>query len=163
MTLTIRHAAESLAWGGTAYGALQFARAEALFDGCSICGPWGCSPPPEAMIAAHGFWLIVFAALAAVAVRALSPRGLRRAGRVQTAAGLLAAAGVVGWALVTWRPESAARQKYVVQRTLFVFATLVNVPAAQATLAGAAVWAVGSVRVGRQSPVEPGPATEEHS
>ena len=146
MSLTVRRVVESLAWGAAAFGALQFVRFEALFEGCSICGPWGCSPPPEAMIAAHGFWLVVFLALVRVVSASPSARRLRLLGRGLTALGLLTLLGVVGWVLLTWLPGSATRQKYVVQRTLFVFATLTDVPAVQATLAGVAMWVLGAVR-----------------
>lgn len=149
MPLTIRHVVESLAWGTATFGALQFVQFEALFDGCSICGPWGCSPPPEAMIAAHGFWLVVFLALVRVASGSLSARRLRLLGRSLTALGLLALVGVVAWVLLTWLPESAARQKYVVQRILFVFATLTDAPVVQTTLAGTAMWVIGGVRTRR--------------
>ena len=42
-------------YGVGAFGALQLGRLEL---GHSICGPWGCGPPTEALLAMHCFWLV---------------------------------------------------------------------------------------------------------
>jgi hypothetical protein len=77
----------------------------------------------------------------------LSARHLRLLGRCLTVLGFLALIGVAGWVLLTWLPKvSAARQQYVVQRILFVIATLIYAPVVQVTLAGIATWVIGGVR-----------------
>ena len=97
MSLKLRHAAEMIAWGGACLAVLQPARWPDLFGEHSVCGPWGCGPPMSALVAVHGFWLVVFAAVVrgSTVGMARPHRRLRTLGRGLTAVGVLGAVGLV--------------------------------------------------------------------
>ena len=48
----------TVAWGAGIYGVLLLADTETPFS-CAMCGPWGCFPPLEALVAWHTGWLMV--------------------------------------------------------------------------------------------------------
>ncbi len=119
-----------------------------FFGEHTVCGPWGCGAPPPALLACHGFWLLLFGPATLYAARRLPPATVWRLG-----AGLcgLAGAGLVAvavWQAFAWWPNvDQSLHQYAVQRYLFVLATLVDVPVLEALLAGVTLWWAGVLRM----------------
>jgi hypothetical protein len=139
------------AWAASLFGALALQYLPDRFFGeHSVCGPWGCGAPLPALLACHGFWLVLFAPATIFAARRLGPRAVWRVG-----AALVALAGVglmsVGvWQALTWWPAvDNSLHRFASQRYLFVLATLVDVPVLETLLAGVTLWWAG---IGRERP-----------
>ena len=49
-------------WSGLLFGSLSVANLPGDW-GHGICGPWGCGPPMQALVACHFAWLVVLAPL----------------------------------------------------------------------------------------------------
>lgn len=133
------------AWAGGLLGVLSLQYLPDRFFGeHSVCGPWGCGAPPPALLACHGFWLVLFAPATIFAARRLRPRAVWRSGAALV---LLACVGLVGvgvWQALTWWPAvDNSLHKFAVQRYLFVLATLVDVPVLETLLAGVTLWWAG--------------------
>jgi hypothetical protein len=136
------------AWAGGLLGALSVQYLPDRFFGeHSVCGPWGCGAPPPALLACHGFWLVLFAPATIYATRRLRPRTVWRLG-----AGLVGLAGValmsvgVWQGLTWWAAVDPSLHRYVVQRYLFVLVTLTDVPVLETLLAGATLCCAGAWR-----------------
>ncbi len=75
VTVTLVH------WAAAQFGVLQ---TEQLLhrenEAHSNCRPWGCGPPTSALIAWHGFWLVLAIPPSIVLRRTMSPRRLRIVG-----------------------------------------------------------------------------------
>jgi hypothetical protein len=140
--------AAAAAWAGGLLGVLSVQYLPDRFFGeHSVCGPWGCGAPPPALLACHGFWLVLFAPATIYATRRLSPQIVWRlgAGLVGLAGVALVAVGV--WQGLTWWPAvDPSLHRYVGQRYLFVLATLTDVPVLETLLAGATLWCAGAWR-----------------
>ncbi len=145
------------AWAAGLFGVLSLSYLPDRFFGeHSICGPWGTGAPPPALLACHGFWLVLFAPATVYAARRLRPPTVWRIG-----AGLIAAAGIglvaiAAWQALTWWPRmDKSLHGYLVQRYLFVLATLVDVPVLETLMAGVTLWWAGLWRL---APAIPQPA-----
>jgi len=104
----------------------------------SICGPWGCGPTISALLAAHGFWLLVAIPGAVWASKRLAARQAVVAGWVCLG---LASASIIAVASreLMSRPKLAARLEvpsYRTERILFALATTVQVPLFPTAFAG---------------------------
>jgi hypothetical protein len=91
------------AWAASLFGvlALQYLP-DRFFGEHSVCGPWGCGSPLPALLACHGFWLVLFAPATIFAARRLGPRAVCRVGATLVA---LAGVGLVSvgvWQSLTW-------------------------------------------------------------
>ncbi len=133
------------AWAAALFGVLSLSYLPDRFFGeHSVCGPWGCGAPLPALLACHGFWLVLFAPATAYAARQLRPPTVWRIG-----AGLVSLAGIglvaiAVWQAVAWWPQvDKSAHGYVVQRYLFVLATLVDVPVLETLVAGVTLWWAG--------------------
>lgn len=127
-----------LLWGAAIWGVSHLQQAIGPLQ-ASVCGPWGCTAPVEALIAYHGVWAVVLAG-PAVALALYSPLGVaERWARRLLWAGLAASGALIAWGGAEWllRVEPELRQ-YTLQRGLFVIVDQVDVPAIGVTLAGAA-------------------------
>ncbi len=126
------------AWCGAAFAALRLQDLPYDF-GHGICGPWGCGPPLQALVACHGFWLVNLAALLWVSHRWLPVDWQRRVANLCL---LIAATGLLGvaahQALHWWPHATQGSRPYVVQRFLFSVASLVDVPLVPLALFGIA-------------------------
>lgn len=141
-----RVASVAAAWGSALYSVLQIHRFSNL-SRHTICGPWGCGPPLESLIACHGFWVVFLALPTAVACMRLSPPVLKRAGFAVLLLGLLGIAGIVSWQLVYWLPEvSRTQREHLLERLVFSTATLVELPAFELLLAGLSCLVVAALR-----------------
>ena len=108
--------------------------------GHGVCGPWGCGPPLQALVACHAAWLVVlFPPTLWIRMRG-SFALCRRIGWLVLAAGVL---GILGLSLresLTWLSHSdELHRSYWPQRIGFVLITLVDVPLVQLALAGVAL------------------------
>jgi hypothetical protein len=105
----------------------------------SICGPWGCSAPIEALLAYHGVWAVVCSGPAVCLALYAPPDDAQRWARHVLWAGLAASGALVAWGVVDWllRVEPELRQ-YCLQHGLFVLVDQSDVPAIGITIAGAA-------------------------
>jgi hypothetical protein len=127
-----------LLWAAGLEGVLQLRQLpDTCFGEHSVCGPWGCGPPLSALLACHGFWLVLMAPVAATAVLYLPVKWVWRLGIVLAGAGFLGLAAVAAWEAATWLPQASDWQRhYIGQRYLFSVATLVDVPIVQSLMLG---------------------------
>jgi len=134
-----------ITWGACMGGALSIA-AWPEHLGHGICGPWGCGPPLQALIACHLAW---FVALIPPAMMLSS--SMRSSGRLLPTSGsllvILAGLGllaVLAHQYFVWWPQATEWQHpYFWQRYGFTIATMVAVPLAQLLLIGIALMVVG--------------------
>jgi len=117
----------------------------------AVCGPWGCGPPLQALVACHSFWGVALLLPAGVFHANASADRMRWVGRMLTLVSLAGLVGVAAWQVIDWWPAVSDWQRsYLPQRILFVLATTVEVPLLQGLLFGGALWMAGTVR-GRAS------------
>jgi len=94
----------------------------------SICGPWGCGPPTNALIANHGAWFMLMIP-AGAAIQSWLPRFSRFIGFGLLVTGVLGLLGIDLHQAWTWVPAvDSMRQEYYLQRWGFVILTTVDVP-----------------------------------
>lgn len=138
MSHHVRLIAFFIVWGTGLFGVLQLRRlGEAVGGAHGICGPWGCGPPVSALLAWHGFWLVLLAGPACIALWSWPVRWTRRVGGLLLGCGLVCAGGVVVWEAVTWLPRLyPGEPTYFAQRCLFSLMTLVDLPILPAALVG---------------------------
>ena len=121
-------------WTTCLFGVLQLGR---LDLGHSTCGPWGCGPATEALLAAHGFWVVVIGGALGLVASIASPARLRLIGLLMFAGGALGLVGMAVWEAVDWWPRVADRpERYLVRKSLPLLVTQVDLPIVQFTLAG---------------------------
>ena len=135
----------------SAFAALQLGR---LQVGHSVCGPWGCGPPTEALLAIHTFWLVT-ALMGAIAVTdPLAPQKparhvWTRAGLIIAVGSLLAVVAIGFYDFLTWRPDPfRLNGMYLWQRFLFRLVTITDFPVVQLGIGGALLAALGKRRLG---------------
>ncbi|QDU64783.1 hypothetical protein Pan216_56750 [Planctomycetes bacterium Pan216] len=125
-------------WGMLLYGTLRLADLPTATWDHSICGPWGCGPPLSALLACHGFWIVLMAPVVVWAIRSWSRPTLWRVGTALLAGGSLGLAAIAVDDTTHWLPAvSVAQRAYLPQRFLFRVATLVDAPLVELLLAGA--------------------------
>jgi hypothetical protein len=134
------------AWGAAVWSVLQIHQWEGDF-GHSICGPWGCGPPLQSLIACHGFWMVLLTPPIVVISGRLGKESLGLIGIILTLVGVLGMIGLEIWDLNRWWPMiSEKEQKYLLERFLFSLAFQVDFPIVQLTLAGLGCLAVKAIR-----------------
>lgn len=138
---TLRYCVGLGGWGAVLLGALSISRLPGDW-GHGICGPWGCGPPLQSLVACHSAWLVALTAPVALVTRSswLSTRVVRRVGVVLALIGCLGLLGVVMYQLVFWLPQSSEWQRpYFWHRCGFVIATSVDLPLVQLSGLGVAL------------------------
>lgn len=122
--------------------------------GHGICGPWGCGPPLQALLACHLSWLVVLLPLAGVLRLWLPCRQQRVLGMIVLVAGCVGMAGLVAYELGAWWPAASEWQRrFFWQRVGFVIATQVDLPLIQLILTGMCLLTgARSARIRRISP-----------
>lgn len=124
------------AWGGAIMLVLQLHQLPGDF-GHSVCGPWGCGPPLQALVAMHGFWLVLLSLPVGLCCRFVTPRWLMGISLLAVVLGVAGIAGVVVWEAEHWLPQANELQReYFLQRCLFAVGTMTDVPLVQVVLAG---------------------------
>lgn len=123
------------AWSGLLIGSLSIVNLPGDW-GHGICGPWGCGPPTQALIACHLAWLVGLALPAVFILRA--SRGMRlRVGLFLTFLSLAVLMSVVVYQRLSWWPVASEWQRpYFWQRCAFSIATAVDMPIAQTLVVG---------------------------
>ncbi len=140
-------------WGGGLYGALRITELPGNW-GHGICGPWGCGPRLQALVACHLFWLVLLIPAGVVVGQALEVSHVRLAGTLLVGMGALAVIAVAVYEGVTWLPATP-HPEYYGQRILFTIAMLVDVPIAQTLLLGLFFRRRATVRERRsEEPIE---------
>jgi len=119
-----------LLWGTSLQGAILIGTLSSSWTHAA-CGPWGCGPRAEDLLACHMFWFVFFCAPLYVFLHCQS-EVCKRAGQVMTGAGSLLLAGVILYELFTWLPSvDSSMYGYLPQRLLYSIATFVELPILQ--------------------------------
>ena len=146
MSISRRMILGLVGWAGALYAVLSLSSISGNW-GHTICGPWGCGPPLQALLGCHGFWVLLLTPPAIMAIRRWSGRTLQQAGIALGIVAVLGLVGIVVWDSVTWLPKASDwHRQYLIERCLFVVATLVDVPLVPLSLIGIAFGIAGSIR-----------------
>ena len=135
---TIRIVLWLLVWGLALGACLSIANLPGNW-GHWICGPWGCGPPLQALLACHLTWLTLLLPPAVVVRRSdtIATRWLRLGGLLLIVAATVAVASVIARErLDWWETASETHRDYLWQRCAFVVATTIDLPIVQGTLTG---------------------------
>lgn len=132
-------------WAGLILGAL---RANGLFSDSaySVCGPWGCGPPTNSLLAVHLGWLAAIAPPAIYIAWRLpfSGRTIRRFAYGLMFVGLVGLSSIVAWQWFVWLPgTNESFRPYIWQRCFFALATAIDLPFAQIVLTSIGLCLVG--------------------
>ncbi len=134
--LLIRTLAGCVAWALVLAGTLSIAYWPGDW-GHGVCGPWGCGPTLQSLVACHLSWLVVLMPLAGVLQLWLSRRQQRALGMtilIVAAAGL---GGMIAYEVsVSWSSASEWQRQFLRQRIGFVIATQIDFPLVELLLAG---------------------------
>jgi hypothetical protein len=140
-----------IGWGLAGYAVLSLGQLPGEF-GHSLCGPWGCLPPLQALAAMHLFWALALLPLIVLALAKGQPHHLRLAGMLLSLGAGLGIAVVVGRDLLAWLPAVPPEfHGYWARRALYTLVTLSDVPLLQVLGAGAICWSVGHRRLRRMA------------
>lgn len=145
MNIRLKNLTAVVGWAVALLLALQVATLPGDWEH-SVCGPWGCGPPVQALVGWHLAWLVLLLPMA------WSARRLPR--RVRNACGLsvmgLAVTGVllIAWReWVEWLPQvSESLQQYYPHRVGFVLVTWVELPLLELFPAGLLLWRAPGAR-----------------
>jgi hypothetical protein len=125
---TIKGAVWLTGWTALLIGTLSLASLPGDW-GHDVCGPWGCGPPSQALLACHLSWLVVFVPAAWLLRRFASRPVCRNVGILMIGIALAAMAGIAVHQRMTWLPTvSEWHQLFFWHRTGFVIVTLVELP-----------------------------------
>jgi hypothetical protein len=144
----LRYALGLTVWGLLTYGVLSL-RDIPMEGGDSLCGVWGCLPRLEALLAYHGFCIMLAIPAVWLLASNCSPRCLAMTGKCLILLALADVAAITGYEAVTWLenvPE--AYRQYFGQRVVFVIVSKPSFGIAPLTLSGAACWIAGSWKRG---------------
>src|SRR5260370_35593058 len=98
-------------------------------------------PPPQALLALHGLWCLVFLPLVVGAIRFWPARRLRLGVRLATWVGVIGLTALIGVQTITWLPAVPSRdRRYLPQRIAYVIAAAPEGPRRPYLLASAAWW-----------------------
>ncbi len=124
-----------LIWGGAMQGAILVGSLSTKWSHV-LCGPWGCGPRVEDLLACHLFWLAMLCAPLYLLWHC--DAGLcRQAGYVLIGAGSLMLGAVVFYELFTWLPRvDSSLYIYLPQRLFYAVVTFVELPMLQFLLFG---------------------------
>jgi len=115
----------------------------------ALCGPWGCGPTLEALLACHLAWIVLLTPGLIYVCRRCQPQTWQRVGRALLGLGglgLLFVAIQVG--VDVSRSASGWENPWLPQRFLFRLAGLVELPTVQLIVSGAALMVGARLRRG---------------
>lgn len=127
-----------ITWVGALLAALSMHDMQIL-NQHSICGPWGCGPPTNALLAIHVGWIVVlWPPLFYLPWRlGLPSRVVKIVSSAMISAGLLGLIGITIWQWAVWLPNTSEwAAKYVWHRCGFAIATASDWPLVQLLFAG---------------------------
>jgi hypothetical protein len=130
-----RSVCDLLAWGTVFIGSLSIAKLRGDW-GHGVCGPWGCGPPLQALLACHVSWLVAFVPIAVWGRSSL--RSQRRVwGELLILAALLGLIGVTLHEQLVWLPAATEGQRqFFWHRVGFAVATQIDWPFVELAVAG---------------------------
>ena len=132
-----------LLWGAAMQGAILIGTLSFSWSHAA-CGPWGCGPRAEDLLACHLFWIAMLCAPMYVLAHC-SAELCKQAGYVLIGTGLLLVAVVVFYELFTWLPRvDSSLYVYLPQRLLYAIVTFVELPMLQFLLFGIACLMFGN-------------------
>lgn len=117
--------------------------------GHGICGPWGCGPPLQALIACHLAWFVALIPPAMMLSSSKYSSGhlLRTSGFVLVILAGLGFLAVLANQYFVWWPQATLwQQSYFWQRYGFTIVTAVDIPLTQLLLIGVALTCRGVKR-----------------
>jgi hypothetical protein len=147
-------------WAALAFGALSLASVPGEDDG-SLCGVWGCYPPPRALVAMHAFWGVVATAGTDWLLRHLRTPMLGIAGKIASFTGLALLTALILHGTIPWLNFTGWPMQYIGRRVLYVVATATDAPFIQLTVAGVVCWSVARRRESRPANVPVGTLVAE--
>jgi hypothetical protein len=153
MSNRIRLFCLALGWAGATFGVLAIERIPGDYAH-GYCGPWGCLPPLQALVAIHGFWLMMLLPPTSWLIARASPPRLWATGVLVFWIGIFGLTLVAGRGLTSWLDTAGEFRRYAGQRFLYLVVTTTDLPFCQLALAGLVLWLVGRHRdVSSRSPV----------
>ena len=129
-------------WGVLLLAALSMHDMSYL-DRHSVCGPWGCGPPTNALLAMHVGWCAaIWPPLFYFPWRLKwAPQRVRTIGAALFTLGVIGLLGTVTWQWVVWLPDaSRSARTYFWHRCGFSILVITDWPLMQATIGGALLW-----------------------
>ena len=110
----------------------------------SICGPWGCGPEMQVLVACHGFWIVIPGPPIVASCWCWNPGRQFRVGFVLAGVGLLTLICVGNWEATHWLPQVQEYQKqFFLRRWMFVIGMMVDVPIVETFLSGVILASCG--------------------
>ena len=104
--------------------------------GHGVCGPWGCGPPTQALIACHLAWLVILTPPAVLLSRRTA-RPHRRLGMAFVLVALAALLAVILYQRATWWSSASQWQRpFFWQRCGFCIVTAIDLPIVQTLVVG---------------------------
>lgn len=132
-----------LLWGTVLLGALSITSWSGDW-GHSLCGPWGCAPKLQALVACHTAWIVLLVPLAILARINLPTKMSRWIGAAAAIAGVFGCIAIVLYQTYSWFPQAGDWQRpFLPQRCLFVIVTSIDIPIAQLLAIGSVLWLAG--------------------
>lgn len=129
------------------WGSLQLHTVD-LHLGHSICGPWGCGPPLEALLGYHTFWTLLLAPAVMAAVWFAPANMLKRVGWMTWVTGMLLTLAIAGnESYRLW--VSSQQATYLGHKFFFAIATKVDFPMLQIVVAGLCLLIAGRSKLSK--------------
>ncbi|MEP3479920.1 MAG: hypothetical protein ABJZ55_11780 [Fuerstiella sp.] len=141
-------------WAGLLLAALSMGDMQVL-NQHSICGPWGCGPPTNALVAIHVAWAVVlWPSSFYLSWRVRLPRPVvKTVSTVMIMVGLSGLVGIVVWQWAVWLPNTSDwAAEYIWQRCGFAIATASDWPLFQLLFAGTLVKGIQPAIRGAEAP-----------
>ncbi|TWU24304.1 hypothetical protein Pla52o_22310 [Novipirellula galeiformis] len=133
-----------LIWYGGVLAALSV-HGNVLVNDHSLCGPWGCGPTSDALLAVHLAWFAaIWPPLLYIPWRRSWDRNVTaRIGLGLVSISLTMIVGVCAWQWLVWRPETSEFLRgYIWQRCGFVLANASDWPLVQSFGIGLTLWTI---------------------
>src|SRR6056297_585256 len=120
-------------WGVLLWGTLQMTHVSLPLPwDHGICGPWGCGPPMEALLACHFFWAVLFFPIGIYCRGKLSEIRRRQLGMALVLIGLMWTGVILIQQWLTWYTDAADEvRQYYFRRIAFVIACNTDYPLIQ--------------------------------
>ncbi|MGF1580723.1 MAG: hypothetical protein ACFCD0_15280 [Gemmataceae bacterium] len=110
-----------------------------------LCGPWGCLPPIQPLIAYHSFWLVVLAFPTGWVLLNLSPSTVALVGKIAFGMSWLGLFLFLGVESYRWLLQVGPTYRmYLGQKLLHSLATHGDLPFVQLLITSFVCWRVGA-------------------
>ncbi|QDT00745.1 hypothetical protein [Adhaeretor mobilis] len=152
--ITFQNGLKLLAWTTMLLASLAVTQISGDW-GHSVCGPWGCGPPTQALVGCHLAWFVVLLPLVFLSSNSsrLAVQSPIQLGMILLGAGTLMLLTLLIYQGVVWWPEASEWQRnFFWQRFGFSIATSVDIPALQLLTVGFVM--IGVARASSAPPQE---------